>query len=268
MTGAVRARKPRTVTGTDRHHAMSTNSRCSARQPPCTPAPHNCSSTSPRPRSSTRTPTSSASDSRRNTRSDAREGRHRRRRSGRRDRCLLLRHDDGRTRSRRRNTLRRRPYTAATICPAFELIKSPARHLQDLQRVLHVPARAGARLWRLRREPGPERRQAGRHRDLLGADGLPLQRRAARGEAVLLNRGLGARRGGREGPRGDGDRPHATARSLGRGTDPIRRRDRSAVARNKLPDSDLAGRATVFVFPDLNTCEPVQRSGGAVGPVL
>jgi phosphate acetyltransferase len=47
-----------------------------------------------------------------------------------------------------------------------------------------------------------------------------------------------------------------------------------AVARTKLPDSEVAGRATVFVFPDLNTgnntYKAVQRSAGAVaiGPVL
>ena len=47
-----------------------------------------------------------------------------------------------------------------------------------------------------------------------------------------------------------------------------------AVARTKLPDSAVAGRATVFVFPDLNTgnntYKAVQRSAGAVaiGPVL
>ena len=47
-----------------------------------------------------------------------------------------------------------------------------------------------------------------------------------------------------------------------------------AVARTKLPDSPVAGRATVFVFPDLNTgnntYKAVQRSAGAVaiGPVL
>ncbi|WP_296602248.1 phosphate acetyltransferase [Nocardioides sp.] len=46
------------------------------------------------------------------------------------------------------------------------------------------------------------------------------------------------------------------------------------VARTKLPDSPVAGRATVFVFPDLNTgnntYKAVQRSAGAVaiGPVL
>ncbi|MEU4191874.1 phosphate acetyltransferase [Kribbella sp. NPDC026611] len=47
-----------------------------------------------------------------------------------------------------------------------------------------------------------------------------------------------------------------------------------AVARTKLPDSPVAGRATVFIFPDLNTgnntYKAVQRSANAVavGPVL
>ncbi|GAA1429769.1 phosphate acetyltransferase [Microlunatus lacustris] len=47
-----------------------------------------------------------------------------------------------------------------------------------------------------------------------------------------------------------------------------------AVARTKLPDSSVAGRATVFIFPDLNTgnntYKAVQRSAHAVaiGPVL
>ena len=48
----------------------------------------------------------------------------------------------------------------------------------------------------------------------------------------------------------------------------------AAVARTKLPDSPVAGRATVFIFPDLNTgnntYKAVQRSANAVavGPVL
>lgn len=48
----------------------------------------------------------------------------------------------------------------------------------------------------------------------------------------------------------------------------------AAVAQAKMPGSDVAGRATVFVFPDLNTgnntYKAVQRSAGAVaiGPVL
>jgi phosphate acetyltransferase len=45
-------------------------------------------------------------------------------------------------------------------------------------------------------------------------------------------------------------------------------------ARTKMPDSEVAGKATVFVFPDLNTgnntYKAVQRSAGAIaiGPVL
>ncbi|HLS73366.1 MAG TPA: phosphate acetyltransferase [Actinomycetaceae bacterium] len=48
----------------------------------------------------------------------------------------------------------------------------------------------------------------------------------------------------------------------------------ASVAQTKMPESDVAGRATVFIFPDLNTgnntYKAVQRSAGAVaiGPVL
>ena len=48
----------------------------------------------------------------------------------------------------------------------------------------------------------------------------------------------------------------------------------AAVGEAKLPGSQIAGRATVFIFPDLNTgnntYKAVQRSAGAVavGPVL
>ena len=47
-----------------------------------------------------------------------------------------------------------------------------------------------------------------------------------------------------------------------------------AVAKTKLPESTVAGRATVFVFPDLNTgnntYKAVQRTAGAlaIGPIL
>ena len=46
------------------------------------------------------------------------------------------------------------------------------------------------------------------------------------------------------------------------------------VAKKKMPDSEVAGRATVFIFPDLNTgnntYKAVQQTSGAVavGPVL
>ncbi|DAB32318.1 MAG TPA: phosphate acetyltransferase, partial [Sulfurospirillum sp. UBA11407] len=47
-----------------------------------------------------------------------------------------------------------------------------------------------------------------------------------------------------------------------------------SVAKTKLPNSKVAGQATVFIFPDLNTgnntYKAVQRSSGAIaiGPVL
>jgi len=47
-----------------------------------------------------------------------------------------------------------------------------------------------------------------------------------------------------------------------------------SVAKTKLPNSKVAGEATIFIFPDLNTgnntYKAVQRSSGAVaiGPVL
>ena len=46
------------------------------------------------------------------------------------------------------------------------------------------------------------------------------------------------------------------------------------VAKNKLPDSKVAGKASVFIFPDLNTgnntYKAVQRETGAlaIGPML
>ncbi len=46
------------------------------------------------------------------------------------------------------------------------------------------------------------------------------------------------------------------------------------VAKKKMPESPVAGRATVFIFPDLNTgnntYKAVQRSSGAIaiGPIL
>src|SRR5690606_9645669 len=48
----------------------------------------------------------------------------------------------------------------------------------------------------------------------------------------------------------------------------------ASVGTSKMPGSEVAGRATVFIFPDLNTgnntYKAVQRSAGAVaiGPVL
>ena len=55
--------------------------------------------------------------------------------------------------------------TANTIRPALQLIKTRARRARGVVRLLHVPARPGAGLWRLRGESESEPRGAGRHRD-------------------------------------------------------------------------------------------------------
>ena len=102
-----------------------------------------------------------------------------------------------------------------------------------------------------------------------------VRRRAPGRDAVLLHRCLG--RGHR---RGEGLAGHRAGRASGRPT--CRSRGRSSTTPRSTPRSrapscptpQVAGRATVFVFPDLNTgnntYKAVQRSAGAVavGPVL
>ena len=69
-------------------------------------------------------------------------------------------------------------------------------------------------------------------------------------------------------------RARAAPRPDGRGADPVRRGGRRRRGRAEAAGSEVAGRATVFVFPDLDTgniaYKAVQRSADAVaiGPVL
>ena len=99
----------------------------------------------------------------------------------------------------------------------------------------------------------------------------PLRR-----HAQLLDGQLRERRGRGEGARGHrrscGNRRPDIA---GRGTDPVRRRGGPRASRPpSCPGSQVAGQATVLIFPDLNTgnntYKAVQRSARAVaiGPVL
>ena len=98
---------------------------------------------------------------------------------------------------------------------------------------------------------------------------------AARRDDQLLDRRVRLRRGRRQGARSDADRAGQAARSCcstGRcNTTPPTIAD---VAATKAPDSPVAGRATVFVFPDLNTgnttYKAVQRSANviSIGPML
>ena len=123
--------------------------------------------------------------------------------------------------------------------------------------------------------PNPTRRAAGRHRDLLGGDRGAVRDRAARGDALLLDRALGLGRRGRARAR---RRPSSCARARrscrSRGRSSTTRRSTPAWRGPSCPGSEVAGRATVFIFPDLNTgnntYKAVQRSAGAIaiGPVL
>ena len=143
-----------------------------------------------------------------------------------RHRRVLLRHDDGRARARRRHGLRRRPHHRPHDPAGPRGGAHRARRLGRVVGVLHVPARPGAGLRRLRGQPRPDRRPARRHRAGLGPHGRGVRGRAAGGDAVLLDRRLrlGLRR--RQGHRGDRDGARAGARPARRGTDPVRRRDR------------------------------------------
>ncbi len=143
-----------------------------------------------------------------------------------------------------------------------------------LQRLLHVPARTRSGLRRLRREPQPQRRGAGGYRHYLGRDCRRLRHRAAHRHALLFHRGLRQGRG-----RGTRARGGAIARQLRpdlKLDGPIQYDAAidATVGRSKMPESEVAGHATVFIFPDLNTgnntYKAVQRSAGAVaiGPVL
>ena len=123
--------------------------------------------------------------------------------------------------------------------------------------------------------PDPTADQLADIAHLLGAHRRGVRHRAAGRDAVVLDRHLRQRHRRREGHRGDRAGPRAGAGPAGRGPDPVRRRDRRrGRARPSCRTRPVAGRATVFVFPDLNTgnntYKAVQRSAGAlaVGPVL
>ncbi len=51
-----------------------------------------------------------------------------------------------------------------------------------------------------------------------------------------------------------------------RGADQVRRRGRPRRGQNKMPDSRVAGRATVFVVPDLNTGNNTLQGASSAAP--
>ena len=145
---------------------------------------------------------------------------------------------------------------------------------QRLQRVLHADAERGAGLRRLRREPRPDGRGAGRHRHAVGGIGARLRHRPARRHDLLFHRHLGHRRRcGQSAPRAGVARAMRPELLID-GPMQYDAASVESVGRQKAPNSPVAGRASVFVFPDLNTgnttYKAVQRSANviSIGPML
>ena len=191
-------------------------------------------------------------------------------------RRLVLRHDDGRSSGLADGMVSGAAHTTAhTIRPAVRDHQDRARRRRRVERVPHGARRPRARLRRLRgrarsRPPSssPTSRSRRRRRPRSSASSRASRccrtRRASRAPAPTSTRC--ARR----------PSSCASARPSSPVEGPIQydAAADAAVARTKLPESDVAGRATVFIFPDLNTgnntYKAVQRSPGAVaiGPVL
>ena len=165
--------------------------------------------------------------------------------------------------------------TAHTIRPAFEFIRTAPGRLDGVQRVPDVPGRPGAGLRRLRRRA--RARTPGSWPTSPSPPPATARLFGIEPRVAMLSYSTGE-----SGSGSDVDKVReATALVRERRPDlpvegPIQY-DAAVdpdVARTKLPDSAVAGRATVFVFPDLNTgnntYKAVQRSAGAVaiGPVL
>ncbi len=164
--------------------------------------------------------------------------------------------------------------TAHTIRPAFEFIRTRADHSIVSSVFFMCLSDRVVVFGDCAVNPNPNPRAARRDRAGIRRDGHDVRHRADRRDAVVLDRRVGDRRGRRCRPRGDAYREaEATGLPL-EGPMQFDAAFDPSVARKKAPDSDVAGRATVFIFPDLNTgnntYKAVQRTSGAVaiGPVL
>src|SRR5919107_41218 len=117
-------------------------------------------------------------------------------------RRLVLRHDDDPPRAGGRHGVGRRAHHRAHDPPGVRVHPHRAGPQGRLQRLPHVPGRPRPRLRRLRRGAQPERRAARRHRGVGRRHRGDVRDRAARGDAVVLDGGVGLWRGRRPGPRG------------------------------------------------------------------
>ena len=159
--------------------------------------------------------------------------------------------------------------TAHTVRPGVRDHQDPARRVDGVEHLPDVPGRPGTGLRRLRDRPRPDRRATRRHRDQFGAHRRTVRHRPAGGHAVVLHRQLGDRCRCRQGPHRNriwcvSGNPICWSRDPSSTTRPSNRRWRSPRCRTRR----WPGRATVLIFPDLNTgnntYKAVQRSAGAV----
>ena len=105
--------------------------------------------------------------------------------------------------------------TAHTIRPSFEIIKTSPGVSDRVERVPHVPRGPGARLRRLRRQPGPDRGAARRHRHLVGRRPPRSSASSRASRCCPTPRATsGSGRGRRQGPRRDRAGPRAPARPV------------------------------------------------------
>ena len=165
--------------------------------------------------------------------------------------------------------------TAHTVRPAFEIIKTAPGMSTVSSIFLMCLADRVLAYGDCAIVPDPTSEQLARHRDLVGSTAAQfgIEPRVAMLSYSTGDVGLGRRR--RKGPEGNGTGTSTCSRNWW-WTGPIQydAAVEPSVAATKAPDSPVAGRATVLIFPDLNagnnTYKAVQRSAGAIaiGPVL
>ena len=165
--------------------------------------------------------------------------------------------------------------TAHTIRPAFEIIKTKPGRLGRLVGVPDGARRPRAGLRRLRRHPRSRPRE--QLADIAISSAATAAQFGIEPRIAMLSYSTGESGSGAEVEKVRAATALVRERApelLVEGPIQYDAAADAAVAAAKMPGSEVAGRATVFIFPDLNTgnntYKAVQRSAGAVaiGPVL
>ena len=156
--------------------------------------------------------------------------------------------------------------TAETIRPCVRAGQDAPGRLDRLERVPDVPGRPRARLRRLRGQPEPDAEQLA---DIAISSAETAAQFGIEPRVAMLSYSTGASGSGAEVERVREATELVRARepgAVGRGADPVRRGGRRRRGAHEAARTARSpGRATVFIFPDLNTgnntYKAVQRSG-------